>query len=88
MDTGHGRFLIMEGSYIKEKGCKIKIINLPPYKKRVSPKPSSVMDFGGRWVAHLGRLASPGGGGIAVKVGTEGAEEAHRVHGPAADLCV
>lgn len=61
---------------------------MSPLQKRVSPKPSSAMDFGGRWLAHLGRLASPGGGGIAVEVGTEGAEEAHRVHGPAADLCV
>lgn len=77
----------MEGSYIKEKGFKIKIINIPPYKKGL-PEARLHHGFWGRWVAHLGRLASPGGGGIAVEVGTEGAEEAHRVHGPAADLCV
>lgn len=39
-------------------------------------------------MTHLGRLASPGGGGVAMEVGAEGAEEAHGVHGPAADLCV
>lgn len=49
----------VEGLYIKEMGSKIKILNIPPYKKRVSPKPSSSMDFAGGWVAHLGRLASP-----------------------------
>lgn len=83
---GHGSFLIMEGSYIE--GVRNKNYQCPPLQKGVSPKPSYAMDFGGRWLAHLGRLASPGGGGIAVEVGTEGAEEAHRVHGPAADLCV
>lgn len=44
--------------------------------------------MGRRWVTHLGRLASPGGGGVAMEVGAEGAEEAHGVHGPAANLCV
>lgn len=39
-------------------------------------------------MTHLGRLASPGGGGVAMEVGAEGAEEAHGVHGPAANLCV
>lgn len=39
-------------------------------------------------MTHLGRLASPGGGGVAVEVGAEGAEKAHGVHGPAANLCV
>ena len=48
------------------------------------------MGLGGgrRRVTHLGRLASPGGGGVAVEVGAEGAEKAHGVHGPAANLCV
>lgn len=39
-------------------------------------------------MTHLGRLASPGGGGVAMEVGAEGAEKAHGVHGPAANLCV
>ena len=32
------------------------------------------MGLGGgrRWVTHLGRLASPGGGGVAMEVGAEG----------------
>ena len=48
------------------------------------------MGLGGerRRVTHVGRLASPGGGGVAMEVGAEGAEEAHGVHGPAANLCV
>lgn len=53
-----------------------------------SHTPPRVWGVGWRWVTHLGRLASPGGGGVAMEVGAEGAEEAHGVHGPAANLCV
>lgn len=74
----------------KRKGCKIKILDIPPSKEKILPKAKLCHGFGWwwRWVTHLGRLASPGGGGVAMEVGAEGAEEAHRVHGPAANLCV
>lgn len=61
MDTGYGHFLIMEGSYIKEKGCKIKIINVPPYKKGSpqSQAPPRILEGDG-WLTWAGWPAPEG----------------------------